>query len=100
MQAFIADVVLVLYHNLCLAFLPSTPSIFNPMEITGAGLMTALVAGAATVPQTTVPSIQHGGLERAASASRRDAADTQCSLTPWCRYAAPWIVCLSCTVKH
>lgn len=83
-----AGVVLVRYHTFRLAFLPSTLSIFSPMEITGAGLMTAPVAGAATVPQTTVPSIQHGGLERAVSASLQDAADTLCSLTPWCRYVA------------
>lgn len=63
-------------------------STFNPMEITGAGLMIAPVAGAATVPQTTVPLIQHGELERAVSASQQDAADTLYSLTPWCRYVA------------
>lgn len=56
------------------------------MGITGAGLMTAQVVGAVTVPQTTVPLILHGELGRAVSASQQDAADILCSLTPWYRY--------------
>lgn len=58
------------------------------METTGAGLMTAPVDGAATVPQTTAPLTQHGGPERAVSVSPQVAADTLCSLTPWCRCVA------------
>lgn len=61
-------------------------SICSPMGITGDGLMTAQAVGAVTVHQTTVPLTQHGGLEKAVSASQLDAGDTLCSLTPWCRY--------------
>lgn len=67
-----------------LSWLPS--SICSQMGITGDGLMTAQAVGAATVLPTTVPLIQHGGLERAVSASQLDGGDTLCSLTPWCRY--------------
>lgn len=62
-------------------------SIYSQMEITGDGLMTAQAVGVVIVHQITVPLTQHGGLERAVSASQLDVEDILCSLTPWCRYA-------------
>ena len=61
-------------------------SICSPMGTTGDGLMTAQAAGAVTVHQTTVPSTQHGGLERAVSVSQLDAGDILYNLIQWYRY--------------
>ncbi len=55
------------------------------MGITGAGLMTAQAAGAATARVTTAPLTQPGGQERPASASLQAVEDTLSSSTPWCR---------------
>lgn len=60
------------------------------MGTTGDGLMTAQAVGAVTVHQTTVPSTQHGGLERAVSVSPLDAGDILYSLIQWYRYAQPY----------
>lgn len=57
----------------------------SPMGITGVGLTTVQVAGAATVQVTTAPSTLPGGQERPASASLLAAGDTLSSSTLWCR---------------
>lgn len=65
-------------------------SICSRMEITGVGLMIAQAAGAVTVPPTTAPLTQHGGLGKAASVLQLDVGDTLCCLTLWCRYVEPF----------